>query len=343
MKTIKKIIGAGALAAAASVFLLQPFHAQAADDYYKGKTIRFIVGFGAGGGYDSYSRMLAPHFEKILGASVVVENQPGAGGLSALNRFTRAPGNGLQMTIVNGTGASLMQLLDMKGVRFDLLKMGYLGIIDHSRWLWLMSPKSKIKTVQDAFKSGKTLTWGGSGKISGMTDGAAMSCATLRLNCKVVGGYKGSRAAALAVAQGEMDAIYVSETSAFRYVQAKNAIAVATMNRERSILFPNLPTIFEQVKLNKDQQWWVDYRATVESLGRILVVPPSTPPNLVKKLRDATHKILTDPKIVAEANKKKRYIKYIPADDAKKRMERILNGVTAEQKARIKKVVLGKS
>lgn len=341
MKTIGKTIAAGALVAAASLFLGQP-HARAADDYYKGKTIHFVVGFGAGGGYDSYSRMLAPEFEKVLGATVVVENQPGAGGLNALNRFARAPGDGLQMTIVNGAGASLMQLLDMKGVRFDLMKMGYLGIIDHSRWLWLVSPKSKIRKAKDAFNLSRPLSWGGSGKISGMTDGAAMACATLRLKCKVVGGYKGSRAVALAVAQDEMDAMYVSETSAYRYVQAKNAVPVATMNRERSILFPNVPTIFEQVKLDKDQQWWVDYRATVESLGRVLVAPPSTKPELLAKLRAATDKILTNKKFVDYMNKKKRYIKYTPAAEAKKAMERVLASVTPEQKAKIRKVVLGK-
>ena len=58
------------------------------------------------------------------------------------------------------------------------------------------------------------------------------------------------------------------------------------MNRKRSILFPDLPTVFEQLpNLTKEQQWWIDYRATVESLGRILVMPPSTPDNLVQKVR----------------------------------------------------------
>ena len=103
------LIAAGALAA-----MLGAAPAAGSDDYYKGKTIQFMVGFGVGGGYDAYSRMMAPEFEKKLGAKVVVINQPGAGGMNSLNRFARAPGDGLQMTLVNGTGAATQQILDAK-------------------------------------------------------------------------------------------------------------------------------------------------------------------------------------------------------------------------------------
>ena len=342
MKALMKLAALGGLAAIAAVAALQPIGARAADSYYKGKTIRFVVGFGAGGGYDTYARMLAPEYEKLLGATVVVVNQPGAGGIVALNKFNVAPANGLHMTIVNGTGASLQQLMELKGARFDLTKFKVLGTADHSVWNFLVSPKSPYNTLQDVMKAGKTFHWGGSGKISGMSDGAGMTCYALGMKCKVTTGYKGSRAAAFAVAKGEMDAMYVSETSAYNYVKAKNAKAIATMNRKRSILFPDLPTVFEQLpNLSKDQQWWIDYRATVESLGRILVMPPSTPDNLLRVVRAATHKILTDPVFVAAAAKKKRYIKYIDAARTEKNIAGVLQSLTPKQTAQIKKVVLG--
>ena len=261
--------------------------------------------------------------------------------MSALNRLYGAPENPLQMTIVNGTGAGLQQLLSMKGVKFDLTKFPILGIIDHSRWIWLAKNDSKITKPADAISSATVINWAGYGKISGISDGAAMTCHALALKCKVVIGYKGSRAAALALAQGEMDALYVSETSAYKYVQAKNAKAVATMNRKRSILFPDLPTVFESVKLTKTQEWWIDYRATLEGLGRMLVVAPSTPANVVAKMRAATDRILSDPKIVAEGAKKKRFIKYIAAGEAEKMVQTVLKSVNAKQKAEIRKVVLG--
>ena len=77
--------------------------------FFQNKTVRIIVGFGAGGGYDIYARTIAPYIAKNLGSSVsvVVENQPGAGGLTALNRIYTAAPDGLQMMLVNGTGGTV--------------------------------------------------------------------------------------------------------------------------------------------------------------------------------------------------------------------------------------------
>lgn len=335
----RKLLAATAIAAAAA-FAAAP--AQAADPYFKDKPITFIVGFGAGGGYDAYARMLAPHLAKELGTEVIVQNTPGAGGMTALNKLYNVPSDNLQITIINGTGAGLQQLVDMKGMKFDLTKFPLLGTTDSPSWIWLVKNDSKINTPADAMKYDGVINWAGYGKISGISDGAAMTCHALGLKCKVVTGYKGSRAAALAVAQGEMDALYVSETSAFQYVQAKNARAVATVNRERSVLFPNLPTVFEALpNLSKEQLWWLDYRATLESIGRVLAVPPSTPKEAIEKMRAATHKILTDPAVIEEANKTKRYINYTPADKTAEKIAYVLKSVNDAQKAKIKEVVLG--
>ena len=124
-------------------------------------------------------------------------------------------------------------------------------------------------------------------------------------------------------------------------MRSKNARAVADWNRKRSKLFPDLPTVFEQLpNLTKEQIWWIDYRSTVESLGRILVAPPSTPKAQLDALRAAADKILSDPKIVAEGDKKRRYINYIPWAQTEKNIEGALSSVTPEQKAAVKKVVL---
>ena len=227
--------------------------AQDAASYYKGKVGKIIVGYGPGGGYDAYARMIAPHLEKTTGVRWIVENQPGAGGISALNRLYAAGGDAPQMMIVNGTGAALGQILDQKAVRYDLAKLGYIGIVSSSPWIWLASPKSKITTVAQAMKPGARVNWAASGVTDGLGDGAAITCATLQLQCRIVRGYKGSKAAALAVTQGEMDAIYVSDTSAYNYVRSKGATAVATMSRDKSRFFKDLPTIFELVKLSPGQ------------------------------------------------------------------------------------------
>src|SRR5690606_25964084 len=241
---------AGGIAAAA--LMLAAPAASASNDYYKGKTIRIVVGFGVGGGYDAYARMLAPHFAERLGATVIVENQPGAGGMNSLNRFARAPGDGLQMTIVNGTGAAVQQLLDVKGVRFDLTELKHLGITDYSQWLILVQPKSPYNSLQDMLNSKEPIRFGASGRLDALGVGASFACHTIKLNCQIIAGYKGSAEVALALAQGEMDALYVSHTSALNYVKSGNAKAITTWNRERSDLFPDLPTVTQRLKLTDD-------------------------------------------------------------------------------------------
>lgn len=97
---------------AASIFLAVGglAHAQdAAEDYYEGKTITIVVGFNPGGGYDEYARMIAPELEKRIGATVVVENQPGGGGLLALNRLAQS-GNDRTMMLASAESAALAQL-----------------------------------------------------------------------------------------------------------------------------------------------------------------------------------------------------------------------------------------
>ena len=92
--------------ALAAIALCAAFSSASAQDgkaYYAGKTVRMIVGSGTGGGYDIFSRMIAPYLAKELGTTVIVENQPGAGGLVALNRLYAATGDGLQISLSNGS------------------------------------------------------------------------------------------------------------------------------------------------------------------------------------------------------------------------------------------------
>jgi tripartite-type tricarboxylate transporter receptor subunit TctC len=317
-----------------------PANAQSPAEFYKGKTVRLIVGFGPGGGYDAYARMIAPYLSKEIGATVVVENQPGAGGLTALNRIYSAPNDGLLLMIVNGTAAGLSQIVEEEAVHYDLAKFGYLGIVSASPWVWLVNPENPIvKTPAEAMKPGVKIRWSASGPIDGLSDGAAITCEALHLDCQIIIGYKGSNEAALAVTKGEMDAIYVSDTSANNYVKSGSNKAVATMGRVKSRFFPDLPTIFESVKLDAKQTWWFDFRATVDDLGRILVTTPGLPPERLKFLQAATDKVLHDPALVAEGEKSQRYIDFVSPEKTLDKIHTAVSTLTPEQRAEIKKVI----
>ncbi len=128
--------------------------------FFSGKTVRFVVGFGPGGGYDAYARMLAPYLSKVLGATVIVENRPGAGGLLALNGVYIAPPDGLTMMIVNGTAAVYSQLTDLQGARYDLGKIGYLATLSAPPSLWTVGPHNQEKTIAQALAGAPKVAMG---------------------------------------------------------------------------------------------------------------------------------------------------------------------------------------
>jgi len=337
---IMRLISCVALVGALLHVMPIPAAAQDAAAVFKGKTIKFLVGFGTGGGYDAYARMLAPHLSKALDASVVVQNQPGAGGLVALNSLYSASGDPLQLMIVNGTAAGLSQLIDDPNVRYDLTKVGTLGIVASSPWIWVAAPESSMKTPADFMKPGAKSTWGAGGQIDGLADGAAITCMALKMDCKIVRGYQGSAQAALALARGEIDALYVSDTSANNYVSSGGAKAVLTLSTDKSRFFPNLPTVFESLKLTADQKWWFEFRETLDDLGRILVTAPNLPKDQLAFLQATVKKVLNDPEVVAEGEKTKRYIAYQDPATTSKMIANVLTSITPDQKKQVRDVIM---
>jgi Tripartite tricarboxylate transporter family receptor len=202
-----------------------------------------------------------------------------------------------------------------------------------------VGPNSTIKTPQDAMKLGKKMNWAASGPADGMSDGAAFTCEALKLDCRVVLGYAGSNQAALAVTQGEMDAIYISDTSANNYVTSGQQHAVAAMGRMKSRFFPDVPTIFAALRLTADQQWLFDFRSKLEDLGRILLVPPNTPPGRLAALQAAVRETLSDPALLAEGEKSQRYIDYLDAATTRENAQDVVTNISPEQKRRVQDIL----
>jgi tripartite-type tricarboxylate transporter receptor subunit TctC len=311
------------------------FAQEAEKTFYTGKTVRMVVGSGTGGGYDIFSRMIAPYLARTLGATVIVENQPGAGGLLALNRLYAAPPDGLQISLSNGTSAAFAQLTDDQAARFDLAKFTYLATVGAPPGLWLVGPDSSIREVQQAVDAKKKWRWASSGATSGLGIGAAFTCEALRLDCHVVQGYKGSADAGLAVTRGEMDALYVPESSANNFVRAKQNWALATISRTKSRFFQDRPTIFEATKMDAEQTWVMDFLANVEKLGRILIAPPGIPRARLAYLQKAVRITLHDPQLIADGEKAERIIEYLDPAGSLANAQAVVSSVTPAQKKRV--------
>ena len=323
--------------------LAMPVSPAAAQDseqaFFSGKTVRFIVGFGPGGGYDAYARMLAPYLSKTLGAKVIVENRPGAGGLVALNGVYIAPPDGLTIMIVNGTAAVFSQLTDLQGARYDLGKIGYLATLSAPPSMWTVGPQYPVKTIAQALTGQRKWRWAASGPVDSLSDGAAFTCAGLKLDCQIVLGYKGSNDAALAVSRGEMDALYVTDTSANNYVKSNGLVPLATVGQKRSRFFPQLPTIFEAAKLSTDQEWIFNFRHLAQSLGRIVVTPPGTTDSRLAFMEAAVAKAVSEPTFLAEGEKRQLYTDYVNAAGTRKNALSIVTAVTPEQKKLVQDIL----
>lgn len=336
-----RIAALAACFAASTVAATAPASAQTVDEaFFKGKTVRFMVGFGPGGGYDAYARMIAPYLAKALDANVVVENQPGAGGMTALNRIATAEPDGLRLMIVQGVGAALSQISNAPGLRYDLAALGHLGTVSASPWMWIAGPNAKFDHPREIAALGRPLLWGGSGPTDGSSDGASFTCEALRLNCKIVVGYRGSNDIALAVAKGEMDSLYLSDTSVKNFVAgAPELRVVASMNRKRSRFFPNTPTIHEMMQLDAQQAWVLDFHSTIEDLGRILVTTPGLPPGRLAALRKAVETSLKTPALIEEGEKTQRYIDFVDGETTRAQVVKVVADITPDQRKLVQTLI----
>ncbi len=330
----------GAVAAVCWTVSVSPGQTQESEKaFYAGKTVRMLVGSGVGGGYDVFSRLIAPHLAKTLGTTVIVENVPGAGGLVSLNRLYVAPPDGLTISLVQGTMATLAQLMGDQAARYDMTKFTYLATVGAPPGLWLVGPDSPIREVQQAIDAKKKWRWASAGGTSGLGIGAAFTCEALQLDCHIVQGYKSSSDAGLSVTRGEMDALYVPESSANHFVKSKQNWALATISRTKSQFFQDRPTVFEAAKIDPNRIWAMDFLANLEGTGRLLMAPPGVPAARLTYLQGAVKATLHNPQLIAEGEKMERIIEYLDPASTFKNVVAVVGGITPEQKARVMKLL----
>ena len=177
-----------------------------ADDFYKGKTIRVIVGGSAGGGFDIYTRAMARHMGKHIpgNPSLVVENMTGAGTFIAAKYIhSSAKPDGLTFGIFNGA-LILGRVLGMKGVDIDMRELEYLGVPVQDNTVCALRKESGIAHVDQWFASKTPMKLGGLSPGNSTSDVARMVGATLGLPIQLVEGYKGTNEIRLAADSGEL-------------------------------------------------------------------------------------------------------------------------------------------
>lgn len=334
-RTLGLVFGALAASAASSASADENL------DFYKGKIVRLVNGGAAGSGYDLYSRMLAPYFEKKLGTTVIVESRPGAGMMTAMNHVGVAAPDGLTMMLAPGEGAVLAKLVDDTALRFDLEKYGLLARVNTAPRVLIVNPNTPYKTVDDLLKQTKPLQIGANGKTDAASDTSAVFCHALKLQCKITIGYKSSNDFSMAAIRGEVDGTILVEDSSARYAQGGQLRGVVVIARERSRLMPDVPSVYDAAKLDKEATWWLDFREDVRKVGRLLIVPPGMAPNRLAFLRKVAKEVLTDPDAVKDFAAKQQPAFYGDPGEIGKIISTVTN-LPPERRKEVKHVIMEK-
>jgi tripartite-type tricarboxylate transporter receptor subunit TctC len=306
------MIGAAAMAACPAVAPAR------AADFYAGKTINFIIGADAAGGYDVYARAIARHLARFIPGhpAVVPQNMPGAGsGKAASYIYNVAPKDGTTIAALF-PGIVIDPLLQKRTAgQYDPTKFTYLASADSDPRVCVTGPLSKIKTFDQSMKE-KTII--GASQSGGSTsDYAYMIKSATGVNFDVVSGYKGTAAIMLAIERGEAEGVCGLDWSSFKserpqWLRDKTAhvIIQAATGPNAELAALNVPNLETFVKSDLDRKA-VALVVSQQIFSRPYVAPPGVPAGQTKILRGAFAAVLHDPKFLADA--KTAHLSIIPS------------------------------
>lgn len=303
---------------------------------YQGKTIKIIVGFTSGGFYDRWSRLLARFVPKYLPGNpeMVVQNMPGAGGLIAANHIYSVAKPDGQTVAMLSYGLYLDQLVGRKEVQYDVRKFHWIGSPEKSEVLMYMRSDTPYKTIEDIRKASTPPKCGSTGTAGTDFILARLLEETLDAKIETVLGYPGGSEIDLAVEKGEVQCRGLTAAPFFgrepfiswRKRNFVNVLLYGGQRRDPRI--PETPTIYEifdRENTPAESRRVADVILRGGDFGRPWVMPPQTPPEIVKTMRDAYTKAMADPALLDEAKKGKLEVEFVPGEELQKLAETMLS------------------
>ncbi len=321
-----------------SAFLVPGAHAaqSEAESFYKGKTLKFIVGSGSGAFYDQWARLIGRHWSKHIPGNpdVVVQNMPGASSLTATNFvYGVAKPDGLTVVLPNNS-IYIEQLIGRKEVQFDLRKFHWIGSASQDSIILYMRADTPFKTVGDIVKAKQPPSCGGSGTNS--SDYIVAKILELALGAKInsVVGYPGGTEADLAVEKGEI--VCRAHTLAAHFAREpftswhkkgfdRHLLQSGRKRDPRAAEVPTIYEILDEAKASKNHRGVAQALLSGGEFGRPVLVTPGTPQARVKMLRESFLKTLNDAELLAEAKKGKMDVEYTSGEDLEALAKEVLD------------------
>jgi tripartite-type tricarboxylate transporter receptor subunit TctC len=278
-------------------------------EYHAGKTIRIVVGFPPGGGFDTYSRALARHLGRHVPGepTVVVENMAGAGSLIAANygyRVARPDG----LTIVNFHGSQILgQVVGREGVDFDARRYLWLGAPAREIAVCVLRRRDGILGIGQWMAAAQPVKIGSTGPGGATHDVPRVLQSALSLPIHLVRGYRGTAEIRLAVQGGEVGGVCLQWESLRATWQEELATGEARVVIQTGAKpLPELTDVPLALDLARTEETRQLIRAGIMvpgTIARAYALPPGTPPDLVRVLRTAFVDTLGDPAFAADAGR----------------------------------------
>ncbi len=341
----KSYARAGGLAVVAAALLIAGSQRAAANDFYAGKTVNFIVGTDVGGGFSIYGRVLSRHLGRFIpgNPTVVMKNMPGAGGATAASYFYNiAPKDGTAIGSV-APNAILGRLLDGNVSQYDPTKFLYLAGAERGTRLCMTFAHSKTRTFADALKQRTVI--GATSAGSPTREYAAMIKHSTGAQFEIVSGYKGPPHLFLAMSRGEIDGVCGLDWTALKSQQPEwlrekklNLLIQASMEPHPELARLGVPVPWPFIKNETDRRAVEVMVGFEQAFGKSYLAPPDTPADRVGILRKAFAAVLKDKEFLAEAAKVRIEITAQSGDD----VQRVVQNAYAAPKGvidRLRKIV----
>ena len=276
---MSKWIGYGLAAA-----MLALTAAPAAAEWPNDKPIKFVIPYSPGGGFDTIVRKFAPALEKVLGAQVVPENIPGAGGTKGAATVARSAPDGYTIGVFNIPGFTVNQVIG-KDMGFDLNEITWIANLATSRYGIAVKADSPIKSFKDLCSLGREVKMSDTGASS--TSSLAAKVSFNMIDCPIINvtGYKGSNDTMIAVMRGEVDATLKPISSLKKYVDSGDLRMIVTYT-DNGVL----DGVESSGGLGHEKFAQFNVRRTIAA-------PPGLPADIQKRLADAFIEAANSPEV----------------------------------------------
>ena len=307
-----------------SVAAAQAHAADAVANFYKGRTVQVLVGFGPGGGYDLYARTLSRYMGRHIpgNPTLVPQNMPGAGGVKAMNYLYNVARKDGSVIGTFARGLAIEPLLGhAQGTQFEATKFSWVGSVSNEVSVCAFWAASGIKTWQDVQTRRTTIGASAAGADSEIFPTVLKNM--FKLPTKVVTGYSGGGADInLGMERGEVTgrcgwswSSLLSQSKPL--LDGKKINIVLQLALEKHEDLANVPLVMDlpTTAQNKAALKLITSR---QSIARPFAAPPGIPADRLKALRDAFDATMKDPQFLAEAKRLDLEVRPVPGADVEK-------------------------